>query len=114
MQKQQYKIMQWMMVMMGLFFYKVAAGLCVYFICSSLWSLTERKLIPKPKVKPGLPEVLPGPDAAGGSATTAGGGGFMARLRARVEEMQKQAEAQAARQIRNDPTDRRNNKKKRK
>jgi hypothetical protein len=35
----------------------------------------------------------------------------MARLRAKVEEMQKQAEAQSARQIRNDPVDRRNKKK---
>jgi YidC/Oxa1 family membrane protein insertase len=109
MQKQQYKIMQWMMVLMGLFFYKVAAGLCVYFLCSSVWSLFERKLLPKPKVAP-LPEVLPGPDA-GVAATPAGGGGFMARLRARVEEMQKQAEAQAARQIRNAPADRRDKKK---
>jgi hypothetical protein len=35
----------------------------------------------------------------------------MARLRAKVEEMQKQAEAQAARQIRNAPADRRDKKK---
>jgi hypothetical protein len=66
------------------------------------------------KPKPGVPEVLPGPDAADGPAAPAGKGGLMGRLRARVEEMQKQAEAQTARQIRNAPTDRRNNKKKRK
>jgi YidC/Oxa1 family membrane protein insertase len=109
MQKQQYKIMQWMMVLMGLFFYKVAAGLCVYFLCSSVWSLVERKLLPKPKVAP-MPDVLPGPTAAA-PPSPSGGGGYFARLRAKVEEMQKQAEAQAARQIRNAPTDRRNKKK---
>ena len=43
----QQKMMKWMMVFFGLFFYKVAAGLCIYFIASSLWGLAERKLLPK-------------------------------------------------------------------
>jgi hypothetical protein len=111
MQKQQYKIMQWMMVLMGLFFYKVAAGLCVYFLCSSVWSLAERKFLPKPKVAAG-PDVIPAADAAPRTAALApGGGGFLARMRAKVEEMQKQAEAQSARQIRNAPADRKAKKK---
>jgi YidC/Oxa1 family membrane protein insertase len=110
-QKQQYKIMQWMMVLMGLFFYKVAAGLCVYFLCSSLWSLMERKLLPKPKAKEPPPTVLPGPGANGSADPAPGGGGLMGRLRAKVEELQKQHEAQSARQIRNAPDDRKPKKK---
>jgi membrane protein insertase Oxa1/YidC/SpoIIIJ len=48
-QEMQQKMMKWMMVFMGLMFYKVAAGLCIYFIASSLWGLAERKLLPKAK-----------------------------------------------------------------
>lgn len=47
----QQKIMQWMMVFMGILFFKVSSGLCIYFIASSLWGLAERRLLPKP-VKP--------------------------------------------------------------
>ena len=47
----QQKIMKYMMLVIGLMFYKVASGLCLYFIVSSLWGLGERKLLPKPKPK---------------------------------------------------------------
>jgi YidC/Oxa1 family membrane protein insertase len=43
----QQKTMKIMMVIMLFFFYKVAAGLCIYFICSSIWGMIERRLIPK-------------------------------------------------------------------
>jgi YidC/Oxa1 family membrane protein insertase len=43
----QQKIMQYMMIFMALMFFKVPAGLCIYFIASSLWSIAERKLLPK-------------------------------------------------------------------
>jgi YidC/Oxa1 family membrane protein insertase len=43
----QQKIMKYMMVFMGIMFYKVAAGLCIYFIASSLWGMAERKFLPK-------------------------------------------------------------------
>jgi len=43
----QQKMMKYMMVFMGLIFFKVASGLCIYFIASSLWGLAERKLLPK-------------------------------------------------------------------
>jgi len=46
----QQKMMKYMMVFMGLMFYKVASGLCLYFIASTLWGLAERKLLPKSKV----------------------------------------------------------------
>ncbi|MCA9230801.1 MAG: YidC/Oxa1 family insertase periplasmic-domain containing protein [Planctomycetales bacterium] len=44
----QQKIMKFMMLFMGLLFFKVASGLCLYFIASSIWGIAERKLIPKP------------------------------------------------------------------
>ncbi len=43
------KTMQFMMIFMGIVFYKVASGLCIYFTASSLWGLAERKLLPKKK-----------------------------------------------------------------
>lgn len=46
------KLMKYMMVFFGLMFYKVAAGLCIYFIASSLWGVMERKMLPKAN-KPG-------------------------------------------------------------
>jgi len=55
----QQKTMKIMMIMFAFFFYKVAAGLCIYFICSSVWGMIERKLIPK-NIKP-KEETPPGP-----------------------------------------------------
>ncbi|MGC3968888.1 MAG: YidC/Oxa1 family insertase periplasmic-domain containing protein [Pirellulales bacterium] len=49
----QQKIMKYMMVFMGFMFFKVPAGLCVYFIAGSIWSICERQLLPK--AKPGTP-----------------------------------------------------------
>jgi YidC/Oxa1 family membrane protein insertase len=43
----QQRVMKYMMVFMGILFYKVAAGLCVYFIASSLWGMGERNFLPK-------------------------------------------------------------------
>ncbi|MBX9790655.1 MAG: YidC/Oxa1 family insertase periplasmic-domain containing protein [Pirellulales bacterium] len=48
----QQKMMQYMMIFMGVMFFKVPSGLCVYFIASSLWGLAERKLVPKPGTTP--------------------------------------------------------------
>jgi YidC/Oxa1 family membrane protein insertase len=44
----QQKMMKYMMIFMGFMFFKVAAGLCIYFIASSLWGICERKFLPKP------------------------------------------------------------------
>lgn len=41
------KMMKYMMAFMAVMFYKVPAGLGIYFITSSLWSIGERLLIPK-------------------------------------------------------------------
>lgn len=47
----QQQMMTYMMVFMGFLFFKVPAGLCVYFITSSLWGIAERKMLPKSKPK---------------------------------------------------------------
>jgi YidC/Oxa1 family membrane protein insertase len=74
----QQKIMQYMMVFMGFLFFKVASGLCIYFIASSLWGVGERKLLPKSQAKPEQPtekktatqpakELAPAGSTSGGS-----------------------------------------------
>jgi YidC/Oxa1 family membrane protein insertase len=54
-QAMQQKMMKYMMIFFGLMFYKVAAGLCLYFIASSAWGFCERKLLPKKKSEAGEP-----------------------------------------------------------
>jgi len=68
--RMQQQMMTYMTVFMGVMFYKVPAGLCIYFITSSLWGICERKLLPKPKPK----DTSGGADRGG-----SGGGGIMAR-----------------------------------
>ncbi|MBY0232685.1 MAG: YidC/Oxa1 family membrane protein insertase, partial [Gemmataceae bacterium] len=46
-QEMNQKIMKWMMIFFGLMFYRVAAGLCIYYIASTLWGFAERQLLPK-------------------------------------------------------------------
>jgi YidC/Oxa1 family membrane protein insertase len=46
-QAMQQKMMNFMMIFMGAMFYRVPAGLCVYFIASSLWGMVERWLLNK-------------------------------------------------------------------
>jgi len=43
----QQRVMKYMMVFMGILFYKVASGLCLYFIASTLWGMAERQFLPK-------------------------------------------------------------------
>ncbi len=47
-------MMQIMTVFMGVLFFKVPSGLCIYFVTSSIWSLVERKLVKRftPESKP--------------------------------------------------------------
>jgi YidC/Oxa1 family membrane protein insertase len=63
-QEMQQKMMKIMMPVFGLMFYKVAAGLCIYFIASSLWGLAERKLLPK--TKPAVAGAAPAAGSPGG------------------------------------------------
>ncbi len=48
-------MMKVMTVFMGVLFFKVPAGLCIYFITSSLWSLLERKLVKRMTPPPSTP-----------------------------------------------------------
>jgi YidC/Oxa1 family membrane protein insertase len=46
-QEMQQKIMSYMMIFFGLMFYKVAAGLCLYYIVTTVWGFAERYMLPK-------------------------------------------------------------------
>ena len=56
----QQNMMKYMMIVMGVMFFKVPAGLCVYFIASSLWGIGERKMLPPPSAAP-LGDAPPAP-----------------------------------------------------
>ena len=43
----QQKVMKYMFIFMGVMFFKVASGLCIYFIASTIWGVCERKFLPK-------------------------------------------------------------------
>ena len=64
-QEMQQKMMKYMFIVIGIMFYKVASGLCIYFIVSSLWGLCERKMLPKASP--------PGAVVAAGSSAPTGG-----------------------------------------
>ncbi len=97
---QQQRMMKIMLVLMGIFFYKIAAGLVLYFIISTVWGMVERQFIPKsadsvgPATEGAQSESPPRPP------------GFFGRLRhqlqQKLEELQRQADEQAQRQIRRD------------
>ena len=109
----QQRMMKIMMIVVAVMFYKVAAGLALYFIVSTSWGIIERKLIPKPSDKPGddtgtgaglLPKSgspngqTPPPPKPSGMI-----GRMRQRLQARMEELQKQAAEQSSRQVKNNP-----------
>ena len=52
------KVMTFMMVFIGVIFFKVPAGLCIYFITSTLWAILEKKLVPPPQLPEHLQERL--------------------------------------------------------
>src|SRR5579884_2030591 len=49
---QQQKMMKYMSVFIGFFFYKFASGVALYYIVSSLWGVLERKFLPKKSLEP--------------------------------------------------------------
>ena len=57
--RMQQKVMKFMMIFMGFLFFRVASGLCVYFIASSLWGIAERKLLPPPSTDASSPQPKP-------------------------------------------------------
>lgn len=46
-QRMAQRMMKFMFLFMGFMFFRVASGLCIYFIASSTWGILERKLLPK-------------------------------------------------------------------
>ena len=56
--RMQRKMMQFMMGFMGLLFFKVPSGLCLYFIISTTWGLVERRFIPKAQTKLPVPAMI--------------------------------------------------------
>ncbi len=65
-------MMQYMTLFMGVLFFKVPSGLCIYFITSSLWSLAERQLVKRlvPPRPPGTSSLATSPASPAGSGTT--------------------------------------------
>jgi len=107
-QAMQQNMMKYMMIFMAFVFYKMAAGMCVYFIVSTSWGLTERFFLKRKQKRIAedkknnpqaeLPTTLaakPEPKATGFLQK------FRGTLMERLEEAQKQAEGN--RQIINKP-----------
>jgi YidC/Oxa1 family membrane protein insertase len=119
-QEMQQKMMKYMMVVFGIMFYKVAAGLCMYFIASSLWGLAERKLLPKTKkTSTDSPSDSASDDSSGSQARTKprspkadDGNGWFQKVRARWDDVLKEAGKQH--QARSDNAPERETKKKKK
>jgi YidC/Oxa1 family membrane protein insertase len=96
--RMQMQMMKFMTIFIGFMFFKVASGLCLYFIASSLWSVAERVLVPKPKKPDESMEVAASkprkPDDKGPN--------IVERLRTKLEQFDKaQGSADRRRQRRN-------------
>ncbi len=107
-QEMQHKMMNIMTGVMGIFFWHQPAGLCVYFIASSTWSIAERKLLgtaspaPASNVELIIPDDTPKAAAGSKASTEPVNGptkpaGFLQRLLDAAAEAQKQAESQKGR-----------------
>lgn len=73
----QQKMMMYMTVFMGVMFFKVPAGLCIYFIVSTSWSIIERTFLPKYKPadggsQPPSKSLAAGPSSNGSPADSRG------------------------------------------
>lgn len=95
-QAMQQQIMKFMMLFMVVIFHKVAAGLCLYFIASSLWGVGERLLLPRSKPNqsapgPGGGDSGGGGDDSGGNSGKKGGGGNGAAVIAEKKKRRKKA-----------------------
>lgn len=86
------KMMNFMTIFMGVMFWHVPAGLCIYFICSSLWGISERKLLGADKISELPTVVVKEPAADGADDAPKRKPGFFDKLMKAVQEAQKQAE----------------------
>lgn len=105
-QAMQYKMMNVMTGVMGIMFWHQPAGLCVYFIASSLWSIAERKLLGTGKAAtagPSVEVIIPNDESAPRSSkknqpaappTPPKPPGFLQRLLNAAQEAQRTAEQQ--------------------
>lgn len=83
--KTQQNVMLYMSVFMSILFYRVPAGLCIYFITSSIWGLTERQLL-KPAKDADLSALLTAREAKAADAKPGLIGQWLDQLRKRIEE----------------------------
>jgi len=74
-QEMQQKVMKFMMLFMLVMFFKIPAGLCLYFITSSLWALGERLMLPKDDKKATSTPVSLADVPSGDKASSNGDGG---------------------------------------
>jgi YidC/Oxa1 family membrane protein insertase len=86
-QEIQQKVMKFMMLFFAFMFFRVPAGLCLYFITSSAWGLAERKLLPKPKPVEG--SAGSGPGAIAGSSKPPSNGSGRAEARKKLKSKRK-------------------------
>jgi len=117
----QQKMMNFMTLFMGIFFWHQPAGLSVYFIASSLWGITERKLLGTGRPVPaaaaagvsGVQVIDPNAgavadrDRRGSQASETASGaakpaGFWQKLMDAAEEAQRQAESKKNREGKKD------------
>ncbi|MEZ6123025.1 MAG: YidC/Oxa1 family insertase periplasmic-domain containing protein [Planctomycetaceae bacterium] len=84
------KMMNFMTIFMGVMFWHVPAGLCIYFIASSLWSIVERKMLASDKMSVESMVVVKETDGKSGAAAPRTG--FFGKLMTAMEEAQRQAE----------------------
>ena len=68
-QAAQQKTMNFMMILMAAMFYRVPSGLCLYFIATNIWSMTERWLLERKAKAAALNPPVPaaGPNAGQGN-----------------------------------------------
>ncbi|GIW79569.1 MAG: hypothetical protein KatS3mg105_1376 [Gemmatales bacterium] len=90
-QAMQQSMMKYMMIFFGILFYKVASGLCTYFIFSSLWGLAERKFLPKKEEKKAPEEIVSKKGAAKKPTAKDDDDGKLSRLKEWVADVVDQA-----------------------
>jgi len=103
--RMQQSMMKYVMVFMGVMFFKVAAGLCLYFIASSIWGIAERKLLPKSDINSAA-QPKPEPPKKTGSGDRPRGGKPVrgetkkkkVSILERIEQWQRMAEQKVNRQ----------------
>jgi YidC/Oxa1 family membrane protein insertase len=94
----QYKMMNVMMLVMVVMFYRVPSGLCLYFIASSLWGTSERLLMKKWAAKPATTPVTTEVAAASAPTTPAAPAkpSMLDDFKAKLRELQELADKDAS------------------